>query len=177
LSDWWGHPIFSVHGLWTFWSDLLATFWRGELKWLGRPLRSPMMDTFCAISSLLLFGVALAGTLRDRDLSAEQRRAFWLAGISFVACVAFFALLSIQFDFGTCINPSRAHPYFASGRLLTGALIPFALVYVYGVDCLFRRSSALFPLIIIAGIMIWLTAANLFLNRAIFASAYNWFHR
>ena len=177
VSDWWVHPIFSAHGLWTFWSDLLTTFWRGELKWLGRPLRSPVTDAFCAISSLFLLGVAFAGTFRDRDLPSYQRRAFLLAGLSFLACVVFFALLSIQFDFGSCINPSRSHPYFTSGRLLTGALIPFAVAYVYGMDFLFRKIRAFYPLMIIAGIMTWVTVANFFLNRAIFASAYNWFHR
>jgi hypothetical protein len=76
-----------------------------------------------------------------------------------------------------CLNPLRNHPYFTSGRLLTGALIPFAVVYVYGLDFLFRKLRAFFPLMIIAAIMIWVTVASFFLHRAIFASAYNWFHR
>jgi len=61
--------------------------------------------------------------------------------VIFLAGIAFLALLSIQFDFGSCINPSREHPYFTSGRLLSGALIPFAVVYVYGVSWVCARIS------------------------------------
>ena len=32
------------HGLWVFWSDLIATFWRGEVEWHGRPLRWQIAD-------------------------------------------------------------------------------------------------------------------------------------
>jgi hypothetical protein len=35
-------------------------------------------------------------------------------------------------DFGYCVYPSRNFPYFASGRLIAGCLVPFALLYVYG---------------------------------------------
>ena len=43
FGDWWRHPIFSPHGLWTFLSGLLATFWQGELFWHRQPLVLPVV--------------------------------------------------------------------------------------------------------------------------------------
>ena len=51
---------------------------------------------------------------------------------SAVAAIAFLGFLSLQFDFGHCINPSRERPYFFQGRLM--AMIPFALLYIYGLQ-------------------------------------------
>src|SRR5205823_3145736 len=39
FGDWWQHPIFTPRGVWIFWSDLIASFWRGEVSWHSRPLR------------------------------------------------------------------------------------------------------------------------------------------
>src|SRR5205823_602331 len=36
FSDWWPHPIFTAPGMWTFASELFASFWRGEFMW-ARP--------------------------------------------------------------------------------------------------------------------------------------------
>jgi hypothetical protein len=87
------------------------------------------------------------------------------------------ALLSIQFDFGNCINPSPLHPYFTSGRLLSGALIPFALCYVYGIDWLFRRINPVLPLLVLGVLLAFVTMSEIKINRAVFASEHNWFHR
>src|SRR5439155_11397412 len=77
---------------------------------------------------------------------------------------------------GNCINPSREHPYFASGRLLSGALIPFAVVYVYGVSCLCRRINTALPLIVLGMIVVFVTTSEILLNRVVFVSEHNWFH-
>ena len=177
FADWWRHPIFTPRGLWVFWSDLLATFWRGEIKWLNEPLRSRIADGFYAISSFLLLCVALAGIRRRAGLSAFQRQALAIAGLSFLAAVGFFALLSIQFDFGSCVNPSREHPYFASGRLMIGALIPFALFYIYGLERLCRSLGAgRLSLLVLTIIMALVTTSEIIVNRVAFASEHNWFH-
>jgi hypothetical protein len=86
-------------------------------------------------------------------------------------------LLSIQFDFGDCINPSRAHPYFTSGRLLSGALIPFALAYVYGMSNLLRRTGPAVSLIVLGLMLTFVTTSEIVINRVVFASEHNWFHR
>jgi len=176
LADWWRHPIFSSQGLWTFWSELLARFWRGELMWQNRELGWGVADEFYAISSLLLVCTAIIGTRRNSVLSTFQRQALFLAALTVVAAIAFLALLSVRFDFGECIYPSRAHPFLTSGRLMSGALIPFALLYAYGIGYLLRRAGPVAPIVVVAGIMAFATLSEIFINRAVFASEHNWFH-
>jgi hypothetical protein len=177
FADWWRHPIFSLQGLWTFWYELLARFWRGELMWQNRELGWHVADEFYAISSLLFISAAMIGIRRNSVLSTFQRQALFIAALTFMAALAFLALLSIRFDFGECIYPSRAHPYFTSGRLMSGALIPFALLYVYGIGYLLRRVGRVASIVVVAGIMTFATVSEIFINRAVFASEHNWFHR
>ena len=176
FGDWWQHPIFTPHGIWIFWSDLIESFWRGEVSWHARPLRWRGADGFYALSSLLLLAAGIVGLRKQAGLSAFQRQAIGSAILIFLAGVAFLALLSIQFDFGNCINPSREHPYFTSGRLLGGALIPFAVVYVYAVSWIFRRISTALPLIVLGLIVVFVTASEILVNRVVFLSEHNWFH-
>src|SRR6266542_1427283 len=177
FGDWLHHPIFTPRGLWVFWSDLITNFWHGEVRWHGRPLSWQVADGFYAISSLLLLGAAIVGSRKRAGLSVFQRQAIGIAVLSFVISVGFLALLSIQFDFGSCINPSRGHPYFTSGRLLSGALIPFALLYVYGISSLLRRASAVLPLVVLGAIVVFVTTSEILIDRVVFASEHNWFHR
>ena len=176
FADWWRHPIFSPQGLWTFWYELTARFWRGELMWQNRELSWRVADEFYAISSLIFVAAAIIGLRRHARLSAFQRRALVLAALTFIAALAFLALLSVRFDFGECIYPSRAHPYFTSGRLMSGALIPFALLYVYGIGYLLRRVGEVAPIVVVAGIMTFASVSEIFINRTVFASEHNWFH-
>ena len=175
LSQWWPHPVFTAAGFWTFLSELLASFWRGEFMWHGRTIGPGSLDLFYVLSSIALFAVAIVSLIRRHNLDRSQRRALWVAAVSVVASVAFLALLSLQFDFGNCINPSRARPYFFQGRLMLGALIPFALVYVYGLERLLYRWPALFlPLLTV--MLLVVAATDAFANRVAFSSSYNWFH-
>jgi len=130
---------------------------------------------FYVFSSIALFAVAVIALWRTQNHDLAQRRALRIALASFIAAVAFLAFLSLQFDFGNCINPSRARPYFFQGRLMLGALIPFALVYVYGLDRLLRRWPGLL-LPATSVIMIVIAVSDAFANRVAFFSAYNWFH-
>jgi Predicted membrane protein (DUF2142) len=177
FGDWWHHPLFTPRGVWIFWSDLIASFWRGEVSWRGRPLRWRGADGFYAVSSLLVLAAATIGLRKRAGLSAFQRQAIGSAILIFLAGVTFLALLSIQFDFGNCFNPSREHPYFTSGRLLSGALIPFAVVYVYAVSCLCRRINTALPLIVLGLIVVFVTTSEILVTRVVFASEHNWFHR
>jgi hypothetical protein len=113
---------------------------------------------------------------KGTELSRSQRQAISIAALSFIMSVGFLALLSIQFDFGTCINPSQAHPYFTSGRLLSGALISFAVVYVYGIAYLFRRINSAVPMAVLALIIVFVTTSEIITNYGVFASEYNFFH-
>jgi hypothetical protein len=60
---------------------------------------------------------------------------------------------------------------------MSGALIPFLALYVYGLDCVLRwvkRKWLVMP--VLAGICLLMTASEILANRPAFASDYNWFH-
>jgi hypothetical protein len=175
-SEWWQHPIFTMRGLSVFWWDLITTFWRGEAKWCGQPLNCLVTDAFYAVSTPILLGAALLGLRKGASLSIFQRQAIGIAALCFIASVGFLALLSLQFDFGNCINPSRAHPYFTSGRLLSGAFIPFGLLYVYGLSWLLRRINPALPFLALGIILLLMIASEIAVNRVVFGSEHNLFH-
>jgi hypothetical protein len=185
--EWWQHPIFKLGGLWVFWSDLIASFWRGEVEWHGRRFDWQIADRLFAVSSLIFIAVAILGLGKQFALSAFQRQAIAVAIVTVAAGVGFLGLLSIQFDFGSCVNPSRSHPYFASGRLLSGAIIPFALSYVYGISCLCRLATSRFrqtrwigtavALVVLGAIVAFSQAWEILISCPVFASEHNWFHR
>jgi Predicted membrane protein (DUF2142) len=177
FSDWWSHPIFTGPGMWTFLSELIASFWRGEFMWHAHTIGSKGVDLFYVFSSFGLILIAVISLVRERakNASESQRRPLWIAVACVVATIVFLAFLSLQFDFGACINPSRERPYFFQGRLMLGALIPFAMLYVYGLSHLLRNEPGL-VLGAIGTIVITITISDLLANRVAFTSAYNWFH-
>ena len=126
ISAWWHHPIFTPAGCWTFFSELLVGFWQGELWWHGQLLTLPAVNAFYVIASIFFIGVAVA-SLRPRTTVATgpQRHALWLSFWLCAAGTAFLAALSVMYDFGLCMYPSRGYPYMTAGRLILGALIPF----------------------------------------------------
>jgi hypothetical protein len=177
LRDWWTHPILTPLGLWEFWSKLMASFWRGEFIWFGRRLATPVMDFLYWGLSLVLVAITSVSLVRPaREVLPSQRSATAFALFSFLGAVAFLAVMSIAFDFGACPYPSRAHPFFTSGRLITGALVPFALVFVYGLDRAFARLDSAWPgMIFLTVFLLLVTLSELALNSVAFDSAYNWF--
>ena len=178
LAAWGQHPIFTPGGLWVFSSSLIESFWRGELTWHGRFGNWGFVDWFFVISSLVLLFSAMWGVGSRSAFSTFQRQAIWSAILVWLAGIFFLALLSIQFDFGDSTGPTRVHPYFTAGRLLSGALIPFALIYVYGIAFLLRRTNReVWLLSIIAGIVVITVVSEIAVNHEVFASEHNWFHR
>ena len=178
FGEWWHHPIFTPHGLWTFVSGLLATFWQGEFLWHRQPLASPVVDTIYAISSVVFVGMAVVALLsRSTATTGPQRQALWFGFWSFIAAVAFLGLLSIRYDFQDCFYPSRAHPYFTSGRLMLGALIPFLLLYLYGLDrALCRVNNNWVRPLVLMGMIVFMLISEILINWRLFPNAYNWFH-
>jgi hypothetical protein len=187
FAEWWQHPIFKPHGLWVFWSDLIASFWRGEVEWHGKQFDWQIADNLYVVSSLAFIAAAILGLRKQFALSAFQRQAIAVAILTVATGIAFLGLLSIQFDFGRCVNPSRSHPYFTSGRLLSGAIIPFALCYVYGISCLCRLALSRFQqirwvntastLAVLGAIVVFSQASEILISYQVFASQHNWFHR
>ena len=176
--EWWHHPIFTPHGLWVFVSTLLASFWQGELLWHRRPLALPAVDVIYTVSSVCFVGAAVTALVSQATVATtRQRLALWFGFWSFIAAVGFLGFLSILYDFHDCFYPSRDHPYFTSGRLMLGALIPFLLLYLYGLDRLLVRvkNRWIRPLVLIGMVSLMLVSETIIDSR-LFPNAYNWFH-
>ena len=178
FADWWSHPIFRPHGLWTFVSDLMSTFWQGEFWWHRQPMPSVTIGLIYTSLTMVLIAVALANlSPRNPAINPLQRQALWLSFGCIVAATTFLAWLSLLFDFGSCVYPSREHPYFTSGRLMLGVLIPFTLLLVFGLDCCLNKIKvARSKWLVLALISLLMLTGEIITDRAIFSSQYNWFH-
>jgi hypothetical protein len=178
FTEWWSHPIFTPHGFWAFFTDLFATFWRGELLWHRKPLALPLVDFIYVISTVIFLGLALAGLL-SKSVADEKklRPALWFGFACFAAAVTFLGFLSIVYDFHDCFRPSRDFPYFTSGRMMLGVLIPFLLLYLYGLDRVLDKikSQWLRPFVLTVMILFML-ASEITIDWRIFPNEYNWFH-
>ncbi|MGA2679984.1 MAG: hypothetical protein ABSF37_11905, partial [Sedimentisphaerales bacterium] len=129
LSEMFNHPILTPSGFIYFISDLTKTFWRGEFIWHAKIIASAFMDGFYVISStVFLFAIILDKGRSDRSCRTA------LAGSLFVVIIsiAFLAFMSMRYDFGTCFYPSVDKPYFTSGRLIAGVILPFLFLYIDG---------------------------------------------
>ena len=127
MADWWSHPIFTLHGIHQFCAELFASFWRGEFIWHGEAMTSPATDAFYWMATVVVVIFTVWSALRPgaEDLKNGRWQILCLASASFISLIVFLLLLSITFDFGSCVYPSRDNPYFTSGRLLSAAAVPF----------------------------------------------------
>lgn len=177
FGEWWHHPIFTPAGLWTYLTGQLGTFWQEGARWHHLPMALPGSNVFYTIFTLGLLAIALCALLRrDSTTPPAQRYALFCALGCFVASLAFFAFMSIIYDFGNCPNPSRKHPYFHAGRMFLGVLIPFLLLIVYGLDRLLGRLGTAEKFIVLttlAGIML---ATEIITDWPAFFSPFNWYH-
>jgi hypothetical protein len=177
VHDWWQHPIFTPLGLWTYLAGQLATFWQGEFWWHGAPLAWSATDALYTLASLFLLVLAVAGLFQpSAGLTPAQRGALWFALAAFTIELSFFALMSVIFDFHDCPNPSREHPYFHAGRMMLGALIPFLLLFVYGIDRAMNRFGNRGKFLALAVIILFMLVSEITTDWPAFSSQYNWFH-
>jgi hypothetical protein len=117
-----------------------------------------------------------AAALCRPGVSHAQKRALWFSLAAFVAGIVFLGFLSLIFDFHYCVYPSRQDPYFTSGRLILGALIPFLLLSVLGLDRCLYRAGTVTKFASLGALMIAMLAGEVARNWSIFPSTYNWFH-
>jgi len=178
LANWWPHPMFTLNGVKEFWPELMASFWRGEFIWHGKRLAWQAIDAFYWVSSTLAIGLAFISLFpRSTKLTDFQRGVLCLAFSSLAVLILSVAVLSIAFDFGLCLYPTRGHPYFTSGRLLSAAGVPFFLLYSEALDRVLSRIPRQWPrIILLAGIVVFIVVAQSVVNWPAFASDYNWFH-
>jgi hypothetical protein len=179
VTEWLDHPLFSLGGLLDFASGLLPTFWRGELVWHREVLAWPPADALYAISSLVL--VALAAFALRRGARADRG---WLVEAASLAAllisIAVLAVLSLAFVFHARSNPSADLPYFIQGRLIAGALLPFCILYVRGIQIacapLAPRTANAAATTVLALVAALALASEAALTRTVFASPYNFYH-
>jgi hypothetical protein len=180
FSEWWHHPIFTAGGFWTYLSGQISTFWQGEFKWFypptALPLALPGSAVIYTLLTLALVAMALPGLFPRSNLSLFQRQALGLSLACFAVMLGFFALMSIIYDFSYSPNPSRDHPYFQAGRMLLGTLIPFLLLFVYGLDRLLNRFANRTKFIVLAISISGMLVAEIATDWPAFFNAYNWFH-
>ena len=179
FNEWWHHPIFTPYGLWTFISELAYSFWQGsEIHWHANLLDLPAADTIYVILTLsfLIFALLNLATRRTQ-ITDFQRLALGFSLGCLAAGAAFLAWLSIIYDFGLCIDPSREHPYLAEGRLILGTMIPGLLLYLYGLNYLLRgaKNSWVKPAVLTA-IILFMLISEIVMDWTVFASQYNWYH-
>jgi hypothetical protein len=171
------HPLFSWHGLSYFFLMLIKKFWRGEYVWHNLPMRSAAADWFyIATSVLMVISFVLAYALQQKTLSGLQKWVGLGAALLVAGFVLFLAAISIPFDFHEFDYPSRAYPYFVSGRIISGALLPFVLIYAIGLKEIlkyFRKWVS--PWSAIVTVMLGITVCEFLVRKAVFASPYNFF--
>jgi hypothetical protein len=176
------HPLIGLRGWFEFIPTLLLTFWQGEFAWHGKPTHNGIVDAIYVISSLVCVGVAAASWLRAGAVArAASLRVEGVALLAVAAGVTVLAALSTLFDFGVESGPlSREFPYFASGRLIAGTVVPFAIVYCHGAERLWSRAPArlarLGPWIVLCAVLAIALGWQLAVFRDAFASPWNWYH-
>ncbi len=174
LSEMFNHPILTPSGFIYFICELTKTFWRGEFVWHARLIASAFMDWFYVISS----GVFLFALILNKTGSCMFRRVALAAALFvLVFSVMFLAFMSMRYDFGTCVYPSVDKPYFTSGRLIAGVILPFLFLYVEGLHRILSKLRCASSLLFVVGIIVAvITISEIVLSWSVFASPYNWFH-
>ncbi|HTV63820.1 MAG TPA: DUF2142 domain-containing protein [Verrucomicrobiae bacterium] len=177
IGEWFHHPIFTPGGFWFFVSGNLSTFWQGEFLWHAKPLAAPAVDFIYAMLSVIFIGTTLVDLSRGSNISdVPQRQILWFAFAAVAGALAFFGFLSLIYDFHNCFYPSRERPYFISGRLWLGALIPFLLLFIYGMDRLLNHFGKAAKFYALAAMILFMLASETMIDWPVFSNEFNWFH-
>ena len=164
-----------MHGFWYFVRTLSHNFWRGEIPWHGSP-RGSWIDGLYLFSTIIFALVFLLRAFRHDEKPLAEK--FADRNALAIACLSIFFLifLSLRYDFGATYYPSRALPYFVSGRLIIGALVPFLVIYLRGLELLWKRAlPRLSPFIPVFALVLSMAIAESLALRPVFASAYNFY--
>jgi 4-amino-4-deoxy-L-arabinose transferase-like glycosyltransferase len=179
-SGFFDHPFFTPTVAFGYLAELLARFWRGEFLWHGQDMSFAWLDALYGLSSVVLVGLAAWGVWRGRG---TQPREPWtvelLALLAVLGAVAELVLLSLRIKFADWGTPTRDAPFFVHGRLILGVLLPFALLYVRGLQraCarLSGRARELTPWSLLGLWLLLVTACELASSAQAFQSPYNWY--
>lgn len=173
LSQVFHHPIFTVEGFRYFISTLSRNFWRGETYWNAVP-RQGWIDPLYLWLSVILCFVFIVQVFRIQTANPDQSFGDVVSIILVVSAVLFMIVISLPFDFGRCFYPSQARPYFVSGRIIIGVLLPFLIMILGGLQVLCgwisKRLNPLYLAVPFAALM-FVTETILF--RPVMASQFN----
>jgi len=177
ISKMFNHPIFTFDGITYFFPDLLKTFWRGEFVWGMRAMATKNSDLFYSSSILFVF-ISFVNTIAaKKDYSEEHRFINYMSFLYLLLSILFLILLSMMYDFGKCWYPSQALPFFTSGRLILGAMIPFIFLYVDGLWVVIKKISKRINLLyIVIAIILFINQYEIISIITVAKSKYNWFH-
>lgn len=199
FSQYLDHPILTPDGVWYFWSNLMRTFWRGELVWAMEPMALEATDLFyVASSTLLLFTMAGRGiwtqwnrgsrlSLASETPATRATPATRNAGETdiaipclwflFLSSVLFLATISVALEFSRAFYPSEARPFFVSGRLISAALVPFLTLYVLGAARWLKpRFENWGMLVFLSATAVLMLSSEIIVSLPAFQSSFNWFH-
>jgi hypothetical protein len=176
-ADRWQHPLFSWQGTGYFFRELMKTYWRGEFLWHGKPLASSFLDWFFVLTTYGLIVAFVVYFLIQRRSSKDVQWWCDFVAVSLVAgAFLFLAVLSLPFDFGTCFYPSRAHPYFVSGRIISGTVLPFFIVFASAFEMLVSLIRKwVRPSIAMAAMVLFIGASDILLKGSVVHSSFNLF--
>jgi hypothetical protein len=180
LKPWasrWHHPLFSWDGAGYFLRELMKTYWRGEFLWHGKPLAAGFLDWFLVLASYSLMVAFVVYFLLQRRSTKDVQWWCDFIALSLVgSAFLFLALLSLQFDFGTCFYPSRAFPYFVSGRIISGTMLPFLVIFASAFARLASRVQKWVPPSIAMGsIVVFIGVTDILIKGTVVHSSFNLF--
>ena len=140
-------------------------------------LAIPGVDLFYGATTALFLALATIGWRRS---AGAARRAEGLAFVMGLGSVAVLAVLSLRFVFGENTNPPASQPYFTQGRLIVGAWLAFALLYVRGIEVATQALPSAWRgwagWIALGIVLLVCLGSEAWLARPVFASAHNFFH-
>jgi hypothetical protein len=175
LSQLLDHPLFTPSGLGAFLKTLCVSFFAGDNHWHAEPVHYVPSEVFFLTTAVIfpLAGLAALGMRAGKEPLAGL--VVGLAALVVVTYVAELSVLSLRWDFGINPFPSRAFPFFAFGRLADGALVPFLLLYVCGLEAILGRRRVLLAAGVAATATMMVLMQWAFLAQAR-SSHFNWFH-
>jgi hypothetical protein len=178
LAEWLAHPLLRPEGLGSFLAGLTTSFFRGELAWKQTVLARPAADWIYVAASAVCLTLAAAGLRAERPRA--ERVADGAAWVALLSALAILGWLSLRFSYGAATNPSLARPWFANGRLVSGTLVPFAWLFVRGIErgagALPERAREAGAWAALAALLTVIVVSEALVSAPVFASPYNWFH-
>ncbi len=169
------HPLFTRSGPATFLTPLTTRFFCGDSVWCGKDVHEPLAEKYLLATTAVLPALGLAVCLWRGRREPRARTAAAVAALTVAGYLFVLTYLSLRFDFGQCMFPRRDFPYFATGRLVAGAIVPLLTLYACGLGALAGRRTV--PLAAGVGATVWMMvlAQQVFLRLAL-PSTFNWFH-